>query len=49
MSAMCWEPTRPARYQRLTAPNRLIKSQGFVKPEVDGNTIIDKRYVVPLP
>ncbi|MGH7034868.1 MAG: ABC transporter substrate-binding protein [Stellaceae bacterium] len=25
------------------------KSQGMVKPEVDGNSIIDKRYVVPLP
>ncbi|HUB95493.1 MAG TPA: ABC transporter substrate-binding protein [Stellaceae bacterium] len=25
------------------------KSQGMVKPDVDGNTIIDSRYVVPLP
>ncbi len=25
------------------------KSQGMVKPEVDGNAIIDQRYVVPLP
>jgi NitT/TauT family transport system substrate-binding protein len=25
------------------------KSQGMVKPEVDGNAIIDSRYVVPLP
>ncbi len=25
------------------------KTQGMVKPEVDGNTIIDSRYVVPLP
>ena len=25
------------------------KSQGMVKPEVDGETILDKRYVVPLP
>jgi NitT/TauT family transport system substrate-binding protein len=25
------------------------KSQGMLKPEVDGDAIIDKRYVVPLP
>jgi NitT/TauT family transport system substrate-binding protein len=25
------------------------KTQGMVKPDVDGNTIIDARYVVPLP
>jgi NitT/TauT family transport system substrate-binding protein len=25
------------------------KSQGMVKPEVDGDQIIDKRYVIPLP
>jgi NitT/TauT family transport system substrate-binding protein len=25
------------------------KSQGMLKPDVDGNQIIDKRYVVPLP
>lgn len=25
------------------------QSQGMVKPEVDGNAIIDKRYVTPLP
>jgi NitT/TauT family transport system substrate-binding protein len=25
------------------------KTQGMVKPEVDGATFIDKRYVVPLP
>ncbi|HEX4194579.1 MAG TPA: ABC transporter substrate-binding protein [Stellaceae bacterium] len=25
------------------------KAQGMLKPEVDGNQIIDKRYVVPLP
>ncbi|HXQ52050.1 MAG TPA: ABC transporter substrate-binding protein [Stellaceae bacterium] len=25
------------------------KTQGMVKPEVDGATILDKRYVVPLP
>ena len=25
------------------------KSQGIVKPEIDGEAIIDKRYVIPLP
>jgi NitT/TauT family transport system substrate-binding protein len=25
-----------------------FKSQGMVKPEIDGDTIIDKRYVIPL-
>ena len=25
------------------------KSQGMLKPEVDGNTIVDKRYVTPMP
>ena len=26
-----------------------FKSQGMLKDNVDGNTIIDKRYVVPMP
>jgi len=39
---------------RLDVPDVLrqiawYKSQGFVKPEVDGAKVIDPRYVVPLP
>lgn len=26
-----------------------FKSQGMVKPEIDGESVIDKRYVIPLP
>ena len=38
---------------RLDVPDVLrqiswYKSQGMVKPEVDGASFIDKRYVVPL-
>ena len=43
------EPTLRVNVADVMRQIAWYKGQGMVKPEVDGNAFIDKRYVVPLP